>query len=986
MYKGWLQLGGSEIANNPRVVRYARSLAPLLAPQCDDCPDLYRALGDEPYESPMIDEAAWYDPGVPESAEFAGFYLLDVTGLVDDTRSAPVIESVGDGGAVQRSRRASKEIRVTGMLLAGTDGGLDFGFEWLKSAFDSGCADAATGCEGDDLCFLSSCPEVVVGAVDPDSDPVAHPVSLSGWRAMAGSWIGGTFSAPDGSIVIGPEVDPTCDDVVWSWTLVPADQVSVRLAALNERSEVVADSGIVLLRRRNYVRNPTFRTTSDFWTPGPDVDIDVVVVTGPPDRATLEATAPLDAGDLWLSLDSDVTTAAGEPWSARIQLEMDPEGLVWDNLVPNPAVRTVNGWTAVEGVGSRDTTLFFTDSGSYRVNPAADGAVNIGVVEIGARADTSYRINVVAGEGYGIAVEVNPSVDADVFINYGWLNEDNATLSAAVVSAGTFTADTWARASTVQTAPAGATGLWYRILARRADDQPADAGDTLNVDAAMVSPQTPLVAYFDGSYPNATWVGLPYSSPSRWLPSGDTAEVQLVLDAGGAVDASPTVVLTPGIPTQVVLEDVVAASAGDVEMSLIASSATAAGTVIYASRSVLEKAPTVGVYFSGETPTTEVPGWVSSWTGTKDRSHSLLTRIMPLQVTVPQGGGPIRPVLTLVSGGQVTVSALTAAYRDAIPPEECLDDYLRTLRNVTATVGPRIIEEFDTGCSGRMQRVEVILTATKPWVYQRLRQDFAALPGTSEVDAADPCGEFDVDGLLDALRELQARLQSGGTINEDYSWSGNSENYRRWNDFIVEMSPWRYTQRTQLTSWVGRQIANPWPLLPDAQVPLIDPDCPVPPPPPRPPLISDCVPDVSYYERRAVAIPGDAMAPHHQVVPVITLQVNSPTAVRQARIRFWPDPLGNQRIQDLDPCSWCGDFIVSFMPGRSEFVIDGMIERAISTRNLVRKDATHLLYGTDGGPMTWPLLTCGTPYIMTVDTSPISSDVLTTSLELVARS
>lgn len=983
MYKGWLQLGGAEIANNTRVMRYAQSLVPLLAPACDDCPDLSVLLGDDPYESPMIDEAAWYDPDIPASGEFAGFYMLDITGLTDDTRSAPVVQSVGDGGLVQRSRRATKEARVTGVLLASTPAGLEFGKEWLKSVLDSGCPDPASGCEGDDLCFLASCPDYATGSVDPSSDPVAHPVRMTGWSTMGGSWVGGTFTAPDGSFAIGPELDPTCDDVIWSWALTPADQVYVRLSTIDAVDTVVADSGLLLLRRRNYIRNPTFRTTLDFWTPSGSVNFELA----PPNRSRLEVTVPdLPAGAPLLTLDSDATTAAGEPWSARVGIEMDPEGLVWNNLVPNPAVRTVNGWSAVDGTGSRDTTLFFTDSGSYRVTPEADGAVNIGVVEIGDRAHTLYRINVNAGQQYALTAHVYTSVEADLFINYGWLDAANGTISSSLVSLGTLTAGQWWPIDTIQTAPPGATGVWYQVLARRADAAPANVGDTLNVDAAMVTPQVPPVQYFDGTYPDASWTGLAHASPSRWTPSGDSADVALVINAGGNEITSPPLVLTPGIPAQLVLENVVADAAGPVELTIVSGGGIELGTALYLTRTVLEKAPTVGVYFSGETPQAEIPGYTASWTGVKDRSHSLATLDMPVQVTVPQGAGVQRPVLTLASGGQVTVSSLTASYRDAISPEECLEDQIRTLRNVTATSGPRTIQEYDTGCSGAMERVEFLLTAGVPWVYQRLRAEFATIPGVQTVPAQDECGDFDVNGLLDALRELLARLQSGGSIEEDYAWLGMSPNMARWNDFIVTMSPWFFTQRTQLIDWLERQIANPWPLLPDAVVPLIDPDCPVPPPPPRPPLIEDCVADVGLYERRSVAIPGSLLAPHHQAVPVITLRVNSPTAVRQARIRFWPDPLGLQRILDLDPCSWCGDFLISFMPGRSEFVIDGMLERAISTRNMIRKDATHLLYGTDGGPMTWPLLTCGTPYIMTVDTSPISSDVLTHSLELVVRS
>lgn len=556
-YHGWMSFGGTEIFSAPRTVKYAREIAPALnLTDCEDCPDLAAAMGEDEYRSPLLDQPDWFDPNNPDTWGFAGFYPLSIQGLSDSTRTVPVIDSTQDGGVVGRTRHGVREIRVSGLLVAADRCALDVGMEWLKKALDgNGCAT----CDGNDLCILSCCPEVTPGAVDPDSEPVTRDVPLNiGWSESSGTWVNGRFRpAVVPSSAAGPTLDPPCDDVTYQWRLRPAPGVVVRLALVDETGEPVTE-----------------------------------------------------------------------------------------------------------------TTVDLTDGGTFTL-------------------------------------------------------------------------------------------------------------------------------------------------------------------------------------------------------------------------------------------------------------------------TAPSGSGPVYPTIWVINGDEVTTVSLSVTYREPADTGFCVDDYVRTFREVTVVDGPRIVEEYDTGCEAAAVRVEWLMVAAVPWAHQILPTEYTVVDTGGGLNPGDydpgPGYHFtDVEVPVDDCPD-----DSGGDL-----------------------------------------------------LPINDPDCPMPPAPPRPPRPDDCLDDgILRYVRRAVGIPGDLLAPWQEGVPVIELTVNTSQAVRQARIRFYPNPLGRDRLDQLEPCAFCGEFIVSYIPGNSTLTIDGMTERAtVTLPGDVQRDATHLLYGTDGGPMTWPLLTCGLPYVMTVDTAPTSTEVLTTSMQLVVRS
>lgn len=70
----------------------------------------------------------------------------------------------------------------------------------------------------------------------------------------------------------------------------------------------------------------------------------------------------------------------------------------------------------------------------------------------------------------------------------------------------------------------------------------------------------------------------------------------------------------------------------------------------------------------------------------------------------------------------------------------------------------------------------------------------------------------------------------------------------------------------------------------------------------------------------------------------------------------------------IDPCGFCSEFVVSYLPRFSTLTVDGILGHAYAVvEGFPPVPADHLLYSADGSPMTWPELQCGMEYLVAVD-------------------
>lgn len=148
---------------------------------------------------------------------------------------------------------------------------------------------------------------------------------------------------------------------------------------------------------------------------------------------------------------------------------------------------------------------------------------------------------------------------------------------------------------------------------------------------------------------------------------------------------------------------------------------------------------------------------------------------------------------------------------------------------------------------------------------------------------------------------------------------------------------------------------------------LFDPNCLIPTPPPAAPqVVDDCLEKVSLWTRYYVAVPASDISLWASSVP--TIGINSLNgSISQVRVRFHANPF-NYPVDQVDPTAFCSEFIVSYLPAYTRLALNGMTQRASASKGgKAVVSADHLLYGSDGGPMLWPELTCGISYVMTID-------------------
>jgi hypothetical protein len=168
LWDGYADYAGVELINTARVAAY--SAAHGITIECDDCPELADAVGDDPYDwfAGVQDSAPWVDPTRPESREFLGVLGLGVTGTEDAQVSRQPTDLIGDGVALGPLRRKGREIAFTVGLVCLTEHALSYAIGWLASVLRGGAC-GASACQGDALCMFAACPQSPGG-----SDELRH--------------------------------------------------------------------------------------------------------------------------------------------------------------------------------------------------------------------------------------------------------------------------------------------------------------------------------------------------------------------------------------------------------------------------------------------------------------------------------------------------------------------------------------------------------------------------------------------------------------------------------------------------------------------------------------------------------------------------------------------------------------------------------------------------------------------------------------------
>jgi hypothetical protein len=148
---------------------------------------------------------------------------------------------------------------------------------------------------------------------------------------------------------------------------------------------------------------------------------------------------------------------------------------------------------------------------------------------------------------------------------------------------------------------------------------------------------------------------------------------------------------------------------------------------------------------------------------------------------------------------------------------------------------------------------------------------------------------------------------------------------------------------------------------------LTDPDCEPVPAPPRPPTVpSDCIEDVGVWRRYLYKIPATLIPDWYDIVPTLEI-VSGALPARQVRLRYYENA-ADLPAEGIDDTTWVSEQIISFMPASTVLTVNGMTQHVwaeVAGGEAINAD--HLMYGTNGQPATWPVLSCGISYVISMD-------------------
>ena len=151
---------------------------------------------------------------------------------------------------------------------------------------------------------------------------------------------------------------------------------------------------------------------------------------------------------------------------------------------------------------------------------------------------------------------------------------------------------------------------------------------------------------------------------------------------------------------------------------------------------------------------------------------------------------------------------------------------------------------------------------------------------------------------------------------------------------------------------------------------VTDPDCIAIPDPPQPPSIELACPiDVDIWRRYFLPIPAGKSGGWSKAMPIVRLTTGD-SVVRDVRVRFYANPF-SLKLEELNPCDYCGEFYVSYIPSRSSMTVDGITQNVVANvSGSGETSAMNLVSNVEGGPIEWPALRCDMSYYMTIDISP----------------
>lgn len=1025
-HPGYFVFGGTEIINAERTAAYIKNLVPQLKfthTRQASCPDLRylvnRAARGEVingvvqpqsgayieessrYTTPILDHPEWYDPDNPDTWDFCGLYPLKVDGLENDTRSATVQQNSLDGGAVLRPRRATREVRFSGLLVARTDAGLSAGRRWLRKSLDgSGCGTTGDCGEGDQLCFFTACPDCApmegmdyLGTPEPFYVPGAY-----GWRAVGGTYtrntgtgVGTYTSAVAGTSYV--EYSPfaaVCDDMTFR-----ANFSGIDLTALVKRTNMVlnpsyrASSGTTTVRT-NLINNPVGKYNVNYWRVKASNALRAHVEA----RGPTTTSSPNGAGrpgyqDRYLMLEVDNTITRA---NAGITTTIDLQSLA-------PLYVECLAKCNISGVNATKIAVDFLDETYNIVNTqvTSDFVMSLNVWRTLAATFTPPATSVMAN----IHIYVSPSVTGN------FSGDDNAIYVSEVLAE---------HASSIPNLyGAGVTRAYFD-----GDINPgklASPGTGLTRKWAAGVHASPSMIVGPG-LPN-TLVGVPSNNVNSYRAGTDFSYVYAMALSSGNVNTvkvleSPALTLIPGATryavrvraqhiegptTGYLVLRLRAYNAANASLGVIATTTDTQFQLVNKGAAVDVLAPSTATLPVGTTYI-KAEAWYNTTSGSAVPPNILMIRDFLVEnvatATVPgtffDGETADVPGVTLYDWtGQPNYS--TSQAKD---PVETLAKGIRI--EAWGDTGSGLLDTKIASYDTSVLHGSAELTVDgSPWqniawrliplttdalsianvAYQwRLNYDYSNVFSNINMHplgyytAAPPNGTYDAtaDPVVDMLESVTQKYfrtvrnvttVAGPVVTDTFA---STKAYMAKVEFtMVAGVPWLYSDEIDVGTMDLSVAAQQFSLPTDDQFlmsdiipqcerqdhadPVIDPACAVIPEPPTvPAIMAVCGPtNATVTNRYAFRIPASAIPEWGDVVPIIEYTPVSPTA--QARILFYPTPVPGQMPADLDPCSLCAALTITYSDTNG-IVVNGAEETVYSPMAEMGTDENGASYET----------------------------------------
>lgn len=119
---------------------------------------------DEEWTNPVDDNACWYDPLIPESADFLGVIIRRVSGLRSSTFTREIVDGIAGGSILQQPLVKGKQLVFEVIILSSSCAGMDYGIQWMRRQIedDTRCpksGSTCSSCQGQLLTLRVHCGE-----------------------------------------------------------------------------------------------------------------------------------------------------------------------------------------------------------------------------------------------------------------------------------------------------------------------------------------------------------------------------------------------------------------------------------------------------------------------------------------------------------------------------------------------------------------------------------------------------------------------------------------------------------------------------------------------------------------------------------------------------------------------------------------------------------------------------------------------------------